>query len=336
MLLALALSLAGVAEGLRLDWQAPADCPDAAEMRGKVVRMIGEEAVGGAQVRAIGKVGVEAGRWTLELELQGAGGGDPRTLVDRECRALADAAALVIAVAIDPQARAPVPEDSPVEVVVPAPPETEEAPAAAPDPPVAPVLKDRPVVEEPAPARPAARRKPRVRLGLRAGAGVGFARILPRPHVALDLAFAVEGRGWRVELGGGFAPPVHGTAPSDRDIGGEFRLGFGELRGCGMPGLSRVPLEFPLCVGLQVGAMHGSGEGAGLAVKYDVRALWVATRVGGAVRWRPRGGRVGLWLGVDAIVRLTRPSFVTAGNVQVHEAAPVGGQASFGVEVLLR
>jgi hypothetical protein len=314
-------------------------------MRGKVVAMIGEPAVSGADLQASGVVGVKDGRWTLELELQGAGGGDRRTLVDGECRALADAAALVIAVAIDPQARAPVPEDSPAEAVVPAPPDVQEArgpepavpegrgaPAPVPEDRVvaAPVPEDRPVGEAPVERRRA------VRLGLRVAGGVGFARILPAPHAMLELALGVEGRGWRAEIGGGFAPPVHGTAATNPGIGGEFRLGLGEVRGCGMPGLARVPVEFPLCLGLQVGAMHGRGEGPGLAVTYDVRALWVATRAGAAVRWRPRGGRFGLWLGLDAVVRLTRPAFVTAGEVQVHAAAPVGGQASLGLEVLLR
>ena len=158
---------------------------------------------------------------------------------------------------------------------------------------------------------------------------------MPRPHAALELALGVEGRLWRVELGGMFVPPVRGTAASDPTIGGSFRLGAGEVRGCAVPGLKRAPVYFPLCAGLQVGAMHGSGEGAGLAVAYDVRALWVATRIGGAVRWR-FARRLGLVLGLDAIVALVRPTFITAARVPVHQAAPVGGQVSLGFEVWLR
>jgi len=331
MLLALAMSLAGLADGLRIDWQAPAGCPDAAAVRGRVVMMIGEEAVAGAQVQATASVRTEAGRWMLELELRGAGGQDRRTLVDRECGAVAEAAALVIAVAIDPLARAPVLEDSP-EIVVPAPPTVVVVPVVElPRPaevPTRPVPRDSPPA-----ARPVSRR--RTMLNLRLGVGLGFARILPRPHAALELALGVEGRLWRVELGGVFVPPVRGTAASDPTIGGSFRLGAGEVRGCAVPGLKRAPVYFPLCAGVQVGAMHGSGEGTGLAVAYDVRALWLATRVGGAVRWR-LGARVGLLFGVDAIVPVIRPSFITAGEVPVHEAARVGGQASLGFELWLR
>ncbi len=357
MLLALTLSLAGLAEGmngLTLGWQAPAGCPDAAMVRGRVVSMVGEEAAARADVQAMATVRAEAGRWQLELELRGAGGSDRRTLVDGECGALADAAALMIAVAIDPQARA-VPEDSPPENVVPAPPggdRPEDGAATVPVvpmvdvpmvpptvPAVAPVVVEPAVTEPDVPVledRPGPARARRISLGLRLGAGLGFARILPGVHAALDLALGVEGRLWRVELGGVFVPPVRGTAATDPSIGGRFRLGAGEVRGCGLPRMKRAPVTFPLCLGFQVGAMHGQGEGAGLEVRSEARALWVALRPGAAVRWRPRGGRVGLWLGLDAIVALTRPSFITANNVTVHAAARVGGQASVGVEVRLR
>jgi len=176
----------------------------------------------------------------------------------------------------------------------------------------------------------------KLQLGLRLGAGLGFTRLLPGPHAALDLGLGLEGRGWRVELAGLFVPPVRGAAASGPGIGGVFRLAAGELRGCAVPGLRGRPLVFPLCVGLQLGAMHGRGEGNGLPVSQAARSMWAATRFGGALRWRPRGGRIGLWFGLDAIVALTRPAFVTAGGVLVHEAARVGGQASLGVELRLR
>lgn len=377
MLLALVLSLVAPAAGLRLDWQAPAQCPDGAALRGRIERMIGAEATARADLQATGVVRTQGARWILELDLVRAGGRERRTLVDGECGALADAAALVIAVAIDPQARAlepepPVPEDSEPGAVVPAPP---GAVVPAPPGPVVPgsggpkepVLADRsdvpgpedrsggsgasagPVVavpedrlgpgqpQEPVVAGAGSRDRSarRLQVSLRAGAGLGFVRVLPGVHAALDLGLALAGQLWRVELAGVFAPPVR-TSSEDPAIGGVFRLGAGELRGCGVPGPRGSDVSFPLCVGLQVGAMHGRGVGSGLEVKQEARALWLATRVGPAVRWRPRGGRVGLWLGLDVLVALTRPAFETAGGVRVHEAARVGGQASLGVEVRLR
>lgn len=342
----LALLLVLAAPGLQLDWQAPAGCPDQAGVRGRVAAMLAAGAVEGSDLAATGRVSAAGEGWQLELELVRAGGRERRTLGDRDCAALADAAALMIAVAIDPLAAVVVPQDrAPVvpEVVVPelVPPVAvpEDRPAVPEDRPVVVVPEARvEPVDEPGAVpkdRPVVARR-RLELGLRAGAGVGFTRILPGPNAALELGLGLEGRGWRVELNGGFSPPVQGTASGQPAIGGSFRLGFAELRGCGVPALRRAPVAFPLCVGLQVGAMHGRGSGDGLMVPLAARSLWIATRFGGALRWRPRDGRVSLWLGLDAIVALTRPEFVTAGGVRVHQAARIGGQALFGVEVRLR
>lgn len=343
MLVALVIALAAPAAGLQLDWQAPAGCPDQAGVRGRVAAMLAAGVIEGSDLAATGRVSAASEGWRLELELVRAGGSERRSLGDSDCAALADAAALMIAVAIDPLARppevvvpAPVVELVPPVVAVP-----EDRPAVPEDRPVVAVPEDR---VEPAEAsedeavprdRPVVRAR-RLQLGLQAGAGVGFTRILPGPNAALGLGLGLEGRGWRVELNGGFAPPVRGTASGQPAIGGSFRVGFAELRGCGVPALRRAPVSFPLCVGLQVGAMHGRGSGEGLRVPLAARSLWVATRIGGALRWRPRDGRVGLWLGLDAIVALTRPEFETAGGVRVHRAAQAGGQASLGLEVRLR
>lgn len=357
---ALVLVLVGAApaEGLRLAWDAPpgSSCPDQSMLRGRVAAMLGPGLIDRTDLTATATVRAARAGWRLDLELVRAAGSERRTVTDRDCAALADAAALMIAVAIDPMAAlagapdGPVPQDrsaDPVEVVPPPPLLDLPVPEARD---VGPVPEDRlagavpgvePVEVQPradAPA-PKDRRKtpPRgLQLGLRAGAGVGFTRILPRPHAAFELGLSLAGRGWRVELNGGFAPPVRGTASGKPAIGGVFRLGFAELRGCGVPALRRAPIVLPLCAGLQVGAMYGRGEGSGLKEKLPARSLWLATRVGGALRWRPRDGRVGLWLGLDAIVAITRPSFVTAGGVPVHEVARVGGQASLGLELRLR
>jgi len=363
MLVALVLALAAPAPGLSLDWQAPAGCPDQATVRGRVAAMLGAAAIEGSDLAASGRVRASGEGWRLELELVRAAGRERRSLADRDCAALADAAALMIAVTIDPRVAVALPQAREAvvpEVVVP----EAVVPEVVVPPPLPAVPQDRPAVPEDRPAVPEDRAavapraaseavpqdspgapeavpkdrpvRRRIELGLRAAAGASFTRILPGPSAALELALALGGRGWRVELGGGFAPPVRTTVSATPAIGGSFRLGFAELRGCGVPALRRAPLAFPLCVGLQVGAMHGQGEGAGLEQKLAARSLWLATRLGGALRWRPRDGRVALWLGLDAIVALTRPSFETAGGVRVHRAAGVGGQALVGVEVRLR
>jgi hypothetical protein len=341
------------ASGLQIDWQAPGACPQGEELRARVESLVGE-AAGRADLTVTGRVAQAGEKWTLVLELVREDSRESRTLSDRACRGLAEAAALVIAVAIDPRASgigAPVPEDRSVErepapgdsTVVPPPPApvtdtvapVAEGPAVVPvveAPTIAPVEAP-PIVTAPGVApKPAARR---IAVSVKIGGGVGFVRLLPGVHGVIDGGLAIAGRGWRVEASGLFVPPVRETSGTP-GIGGVFRVGAGELRGCGVPALRGGVLGFPLCAGLQLGAMHGKGEGAGLAVQQSARSLWAALRIGPALRWRPRDGRVALWLGVDAVVALTRPLFRTAGMVTVHEVARLGGQATVGVEVRLR
>ncbi len=348
------------ASGLQIDWQAPGTCPQGEELRARALSLVGEAAER-ADLTVTGRVAQVGEKWTLVLELVRKDSRESRTLSDRACRGLAEAAALVIAVAIDPRASgigAPVPEDSspgsePVprdSTVVPPPPapvteglrpmegvpatQGASVPAEATEGPrVQPAAASgspgsTPVVA----AEPAA---PRVAVSVKIGGGVGFARLLPGVHGVIDGGLAIGGRGWRVEASGLFVPPVRETSDTP-GIGGVFRVGAGELRGCGVPAVRGGVLGFPLCAGLQLGAMHGKGEGAGLAVQQSARSLWAALRIGPALRWRPRDGRVALWLGVDAVVALTRPLFRTAGMVTVHEVARLGGQATVGVEVRLR
>jgi len=116
MLVALVLALAAPAPGLSFDWQAPAGCPDQASVRGRVAGMLGAGAVEGSDLTATGRVSASGEGWRLELELVRAAGRERRTLADRDCAALADAAALMIAVTIDPRVAIAVPQARAAEV----------------------------------------------------------------------------------------------------------------------------------------------------------------------------------------------------------------------------
>jgi hypothetical protein len=338
MALALAAVLAVLdAPGLQIDWQAPATCPQIEELRARVGSLVGE-AADRTDLGVTGRVSRDGEKWTLVLRLVRQGGQDTRTLTDGECQGLAEAAAVVIAVAIDPRAalsgagNEPVPEDS----IVPA--ASEPVPEASVVPEVvvpAPRIEPAPeVVVEPVATVPR-RVDDRVALSVKIGGGVGFARLLPGVHGAVDLGLGLGRRWWRVEASGLFVPPVR-TDSGVAGIGGVFRVGAGELRGCGVPTALGGLLGFPLCVGLQLGAMHGEGAGDGLAETQ--RRARCGRRSGSGRRCagdRGAGGSRCGW-GVDVLVGLTRPKFVTAGGVVVHEAERVGGLASVGIEVRMR
>lgn len=347
--------------GLELRWEAPPGCPSAAEVRARVVRLVGEEAARTARLTAQGAVRAEAGKWRLDLVLSGETGGGQRSLTAGRCEELAEAGALVIAIAVDPRAAlggegvVPTPPDGGGELGdglapdgaaggVPAPPDGAagggvvdgtgmpgQIDGIAPGP-VGDAEPDgsNQVSGEIGPKGHVTRAREVLRVGLRFAGGVGFARILPRTGAAVSVTVSVAGRGWRAEVGGLYAPPVPG---GDAEIGGLFQLGAAWLRGC--PAWSRGRFEVPVCLGLQVGAIRGRGRGSLLESKQTAHALWLAGTLGAALAWRPHA-RIGLWLQADAVVALTRPTFVTAGGRPVHESARVGGQALVGLEIRLR
>lgn len=354
-MLALVVAAAGLVgppeapPGLALRWEAPPGCPGEAEVRARVVRMTGEEAVRTARLSARGTVREEApGRWALELELSGETGGGRRSLQAGRCDELAEAGALVVAIAVDPDAAlgGGVVPPPPEEVGGATGPEGQEpagdgvanetgpkgqaiaAPVDAADP----VQEEAEVedVEGTGLKGPVRTDSTWPRVSLRAAGGVSFARLLPGPSGAVSLVVSVSGRRWRAEIGGLYAPPVPGGTAA---IGGLFQVGAVELRGC--PVLRRGKVEVPLCAGLQIGAMQGRGRGTMLVETSTERSPWLALTLGAALGWRPHP-RVGPWLQADAIVALLRPGFVTAGGVRVHEAARFGGQVLAGIEVGLR
>ncbi|MCA9691458.1 MAG: hypothetical protein KC636_17775, partial [Myxococcales bacterium] len=87
-----------------LAWSAPAECPDAARVRDEVTRMLGGAVdLGDRSLHAEAAVtAVDAG-WRLDLRLTGSHAEGARAIESASCEELADAAALVIAIAIDPE-----------------------------------------------------------------------------------------------------------------------------------------------------------------------------------------------------------------------------------------
>ena len=141
----LALAAALVAEekvaraepSLDLTWTAPPGCPDRAWMMSAVLHL-----VTGSPPQALlvtGAVHEEDGQWVVDLELSGAASGT-RTLRASSCKSVSRGAALIVALALDPQAAALASEEL----------ARSEAPAA---PPPSPAPPPPPPEAPPAPAR---------------------------------------------------------------------------------------------------------------------------------------------------------------------------------------
>jgi hypothetical protein len=94
------------AQALELQWQAPQACPDRAQVQAQVEHLLGRAAAAADWV-AEARIARKGERWILKLNLQHAGRRATRTLQADDCVTLSDAAAWLIAVAIDPSVSAP-------------------------------------------------------------------------------------------------------------------------------------------------------------------------------------------------------------------------------------
>lgn len=125
----LPLALAGVARWeapaaeppsappFELRWDAPRECPDATAVRGAVERRLGRAIngeLGAGLVIDVRATKQDDGRWHVALGMHGEAGEAQRELADAsDCTAAVEAAALVIAIAIDPELAAGVPDAPP-------------------------------------------------------------------------------------------------------------------------------------------------------------------------------------------------------------------------------
>jgi hypothetical protein len=132
LLLAARVWAAGEA-ALDLRWRAPAGCSPEVELRAEVERLVGHPVPAGEApaLRAEAAVGGVEGAWRVRLRTSVDGADGEKWLEAPSCRSLADAVALVVALAYDPQAlaaRAEGPAQAPTEGVGATPPVTAVAP----------------------------------------------------------------------------------------------------------------------------------------------------------------------------------------------------------------
>ncbi|MEM7152856.1 MAG: hypothetical protein AAF799_08435 [Myxococcota bacterium] len=329
-----------------LRWDAPPQCPDERAVTEAVSRYVGRP-LASETVTATGRVDTTADGYALELRLTGSGEHtETRAVQDADCALLADVAALMVAIAIDPKATTLAIEmpDPPLQSPDPAPieprdeapvepqpePEPQPDPAAAPEPPAA---EDEPprALRSCRPGPSGLRHSPRdlrpscgalgLRVALQAGAlpqvgpGIGLDASLLWPRVS-------------IVLGASFFFDQPARLEQATALGGDIRSGFGHVRACGRLGWNT--LEFPLCGGVEVGALRGVG--VGIDTPRDDRLGWFAAVADAGLAWSPTR-RFALGTRVGPVVPLVRPSFEIAGLGAVFEPAPVGLRAALTAEV---
>jgi hypothetical protein len=363
-LLAALLATSPEAAASAIEWEVPLACPGADWLTSRVEAYLGRPLDPGELERAVdrgfaARVRASEGRFELELNTSEASAQRHR-VSDHDCQRLAEVAASLLAIAIDPLALGspvvPV-EHSEPPIVVPPP-----APRSEPPVEVAPVIEAEPPRVEPDPVtweliplmedRPRDR-SPRERTeqgashlrGLflaDAGLALGlFPDVAPQVHAGVG----VERRepdarvGLRVELAGGAALAGRFRATDGRELGGDLIAWDLALRPCVVPRWGLVDLRG--CAAVGAGQLRGRGIGVQNPQWIAQPWVWAGADLGLAVALRRRDAKpraqAALFLDVGAGVNALRPNFVVldaSGGPDVRYVLPlVSGHGRFGVEV---
>lgn len=356
-LLGLAL---GVASPVEVSWQAPAGCSDATAVRRRIEDLLRRPLAPG-EVLVEGVVQREDPGFVLRLRVRAGEVIDERTLRAERCPALADTAALVAAVMIDPavadtllvpEPDAPASEETDDDD---APDETDETnetdetdetnasgdgddavnepgndranearadtDATGTGDPTDRNASDRGTSADPSRASAG--------LWLRARAGGEFGAI-PRGTGGAALGVAFGGPRLRGELEGHYW--IGRRAESDH-AAARIHLGLVAARVCGV--IPRRPLAVALCGGVELGAMRADALEPARLTRHRP---WLAAQAEVALRWQPRP-RVALWIGAQPFVPIVFPRFELVDPAApdapetIHVPTPVGIRGLVGIEL---
>jgi hypothetical protein len=296
-----------VAEAYALAVRGP--CANATEVRTRIDALIGPGDRPATRIEVDFVVQAEA--WVVELALEIDGATSRRRLPAESCAAAVDAAVLVSALAIDPDAIERLPPEEPADPPIEPEPELEPPRAA-------------PLATPPTPPPPPP--EPRVWWSVEVGAG-GSVGIGPRVAPAVRTSGSVGGRAWSVGLGGAYVGPR--TVDVDPGAAARLQLWGVDARGCWVRRTRVRGLAFDACAALHAGAMHGRGMGAAISARRGA-APWVAAGPSAALRWISRA-HVGAFLRVDALVVILRPSFVITDLGRVCCGSAVGALFTAGI-----
>jgi len=252
----------------------------------------------------------EHGRWNATLRTTTRAGTNERQLEAESCAAIASAIALVSAVAV----------------------EGAEAPPSATAAPVSP-----PTAPAPTPAKEHSSSVLRSQLLLGAdlaadeGAlpGVRFGG-----EVAGGWGLRVSSYQLRALASGSLFPSATTDVPGRKGESGTFELWTATARACGTRSFGSI--ELGPCLGGEIDAMSGSGEGTGKSLPST--QVW-GSLVGSALGALDIGRAIALFVRVDGVLALATPTFVVhvlgdaGGDILVHHPSSLSGRGAVGVEV---
>jgi hypothetical protein len=323
-----------------LVWSAPSECPPRETVQAQVAKLTGE-ARASQPWRAIAIVERAAdGLFELRLTMELDGHREERNLRATSCAELADATAVVLAVAVDGTRAS---ETSPSPEAAPAPSEPSPAfvaatanPSAAPTPepiattPAATAARTQVAATAEAAPPPA---KPRTPSSFSLAA-MGTQSLGQFGVSAFGAGLAVAWRygGMRVEVDAAWFPRSH-VYGSSTGAEGDFGLWLAGLTGCWSP--LRGPVALAGCAGGEAGRVEAEGSGSRVATAVAAQSPWVALKGGALLVWNVTPA-IALRAGADAVFPLVRDTFYVGYVGDVYTPSPVAARWHGGAEVQFR
>lgn len=314
-------------------WNGPAECP-ADAFDDALDRLLAGSSLA-EPIRVDATVERTDGGWSLHAEFDaGPGRAGQRTFEAAACRTVTQAAALAIAIAVDPGVLdrwVPMADELPEAAAPPGPALPEpEASAVEPAEPATPIGPIEAAASTPAAAEPAAREPSSRWRGLLGVAGTLDGGALPGVGLGVAAALGVLHGRFRGEVVGSRRFATRRAAAADPRVGGTFTQWWVGARGCGVPRLG--PVELPLCAGFDGGRTIGKGTGTDLRARHTTPQPWWAVVAEAGLAWPVRP-----WLALTAratlAVPLVRQTFSIAGLGDVHRVGPVQGRGALGLEL---
>lgn len=303
-------------------WSGPAECPAQQDVRRAIEDALGHPLdaadAGPARVRLRATVTrAEPDSFLLVLETTGADGTGRRELAGPSCPELADAAAVIAALAFESGASQPATTPS-RDALGAAPPRA----SAPPPPPAPPPLPAESLTPSPAPLIDR-EGPPHPELRLSAAADTGT---LPHPAAGVGVG-ASFGSGWlRVDAAATLFFDRRATLGQSPTAGADLRLVEASVGAChALPIVAHWTTR--LCATLHAGLLHADAFGAPGAHAAD--SPWAAASADGALWWSS-AGPVSFFVAVGALVPLTRPHFVLGDGREVHRPEAASARLSLG------
>jgi hypothetical protein len=245
---------------LVLTWSAPSHCPEEGEFRalveGFLRQSLDERRQQNIVIAGALRQPQESGDFQLQLRVETAVGQQTRELSHRDCRELAEAGALVAALAIDPslvgQPPPPRPPEAPAAAVIAVGQSPAEVPRTTTKQPVT-TPAARAVSQLPEPQRASPSWHPSL-----IGIGVAGNGVLPGVGVGMGARAAAGRERWRVAIRGAYwlerFEPLPGSSGSGLALS-TWSIG---LRACGLPVVGRISLW--VCLGPDAGPLRAEGR----------------------------------------------------------------------------